>query len=70
MNIEISQFWSIILTVTLLVLPVIALTHMHGRQYKGRNKLIWVLIILFLPFFGALLYFILGKKYRRENPLD
>ena len=28
------------------------------------NKLIWLLVILFVPFFGALLYFIIGRKQR------
>lgn len=57
------------LMVALLVLPVLALTHMLQHNYRGRHRLIWVLIILFLPFFGSILYFIMGKRYRRHNPL-
>lgn len=56
------------LMVALLVLPVLALIHMVQQNFRGRHRLIWVLIILFLPFFGAILYFIMGKRYRRHNP--
>ncbi|MGM0390759.1 MAG: PLDc N-terminal domain-containing protein [Bacteroidota bacterium] len=52
----------------LLILPVMAIIHMLQHEFNPRNKLIWILIIIFLPFFGAILYFILNKRYRRENP--
>ncbi|MGM1055596.1 MAG: PLDc N-terminal domain-containing protein [Bacteroidota bacterium] len=45
-----------------------AIIHMLQHEFNPRNKLIWILIIIFLPFFGAILYFILNKRYRRENP--
>lgn len=54
--------------VALLVLPAIAIFHMLQNGYKGRTRLIWILIILFLPFFGPILYFIMVKRYRRNNP--
>lgn len=52
----------------LLILPIIAITHMLQYEFNPRNRLIWILIIVFLPFFGAILYFIMNKWYRKENP--
>ena len=69
MFLDINQIYWQSLLIAILVLPVLALVHMLRNDFKGRHKLIWVLIILFLPLFGAILYFILGKRYRRENPL-
>ena len=28
----------------------------------GPNKLVWILVIILLPFLGTILYFILGKS--------
>lgn len=52
----------------LVVFPAIAITHMLEHEHNRRNRLIWILIIIFLPFFGSILYFILNKIYRKENP--
>jgi hypothetical protein len=62
-----SVVWTSLM-VGLLVLPVLALIHMLQHDYRGRHRLVWVLIIVFLPFFGSILYFIMGKRYRRHNP--
>jgi len=69
MLLDINQIYWQSLLIAILVLPVLALVHMLRNDFKGRHRLIWVLIILFLPLFGSILYFILGKRYRRENPL-
>lgn len=68
MNLEISSAAYVLLMVALLLLPALALFHMLQNNYRGRTRLIWVLIIVFLPFFGSLLYFIMVKRYRRHNP--
>lgn len=68
MLLDINNFYWQSLMVAILVLPVIALVHMLRNDFKGKQRLVWVLIILFLPLFGSILYFIMGKKYRKENP--
>lgn len=57
-----------IFSAALIILPIVALIHLFKNEIKGRNKLIWILIIIFLPFFGSILYFIMGKRYREVNP--
>lgn len=34
------------------------------------TKLIWVLVAIFVPFLGVLLYFIIGRNQRMLNPED
>ncbi len=70
MFLEINMLFWQLLMLALLVLPALALTHMLQNNFRGRHRLIWVLIIIFMPFFGSILYFIIGKRYRRFNPLQ
>ncbi|MBX2913711.1 MAG: PLDc N-terminal domain-containing protein [Cyclobacteriaceae bacterium] len=58
--------WLIIALVFLL--PVFALIDILRHQFKGANdKLIWVVVVLFLPMFGSILYFIIGRSQRLTN---
>ncbi|WP_421893579.1 PLDc N-terminal domain-containing protein [Marinoscillum sp.] len=51
-----------------LVLPGIiwlwALIDALRNEFNGSNKLVWILLILFLPFLGALLYLVIGRNQR------
>ena len=57
--------WQIILTLIILLvfilLPIIALIEVLRNEFTGSNKLIWVLVILLFPLFGAILYFAIGR---------
>lgn len=54
-----------------LILPLIALIDIIRSNFKDKNdKLIWVLILLFLGIIGAILYFIVGKKQKLEPPIN
>ena len=33
-----------------------------AKNTDGVHKLMWVIVVLFVPFFGSLLYFIMGRK--------
>ena len=57
-------FWTIFSTL-ILVLPLIALFNILKSTFKdSTTKLIWVLIIIFVPVAGPILYFLIGKKQR------
>lgn len=46
-----------------LLLPLIAIIDIVRSNFPDNTeKLIWVLIVLFFPIFGSVLYFILGGK--------
>ncbi|MBS2098755.1 PLDc N-terminal domain-containing protein [Carboxylicivirga linearis] len=61
--------WIIILAIFLfvLLLPLIALINILNHEFTGNNKIIWVLIVLFLPFLGSVLYFAMGKNQKITN---
>ena len=49
----------------LFLLPIIALVDVIRSDFRGSNdKLIWVIVILFLNVIGALLYLVMGRKQR------
>ncbi|WP_130734507.1 PLD nuclease N-terminal domain-containing protein [Flavobacterium sp. J27] len=47
-----------------ILLTVIALVDILSNEFKGNNKVIWVLVVLLSNFFGALLYFTIGRKQK------
>ena len=60
--------WQIILilvTVFLGILPtIIALIDILKNEFKGYNKIVWILVVLFTNFFGAILYFLIGREQK------
>ena len=58
------------LLITLLVIlfiflfPLLALISVLMNDFQGNEKIMWVLIIIFLPFLGSLLYFLIGRDKR------
>lgn len=50
------------------LLPLIALIDIIRNEFRGSNdKVIWVIIVLFIPFLGCLLYFLIGRNQRVTN---
>jgi len=45
-----------------LLFPLLALISVLKNDFPGNDKIIWVLVIIFLPFFGSLLYFMVGRS--------
>jgi len=52
------------LMILALILPIIALIDILRNDFKGNNKLIWILVILFTSLLGVLLYFKFGTKQK------
>jgi len=48
----------------IILLPIMALISVLMNEFKGNDKIMWVLIIIFLPFLGSLLYFLVGRSRR------
>ncbi len=44
--------------------PLLALIDVATGRFEGNDKIVWVLLIIFLPFLGALLYFLIGRDKR------
>ena len=51
----------------LLLLPLMALVDVVRSEFRGQNdKVIWVIVILFLNIIGAALYFFIGRNQRKS----
>jgi hypothetical protein len=48
----------------IILLPLAALISVLTSEFQGNDKIIWVLIIIFLPFLGSVLYFLIGRDRR------
>jgi hypothetical protein len=54
--------WQIIL---ICILPtIIALINIVRNEFTRNNKIVWLLVVLFGNFLGAVLYFIIGRKQK------
>lgn len=54
-----------IFIIPVLLFPLIALIDILRSNFKGSNdKIIWVIVVLILPFVGSLLYFLIGRNQR------
>ncbi len=60
----VGLFGLLILVILFLLIPLIALVDVLRNEFTGSNKLIWVLLIIFLPFLGAFLYLLIGSKQK------
>jgi len=45
--------------------PLAALISALTGNFPGNEKILWVVVILFLPFLGSLLYVLIGLNNRR-----
>ena len=45
-----------------LILDIIAIVRVVQSRNSSGYKLLWILLILFLPVLGMILYFVLGSK--------
>ncbi len=63
--------WQLILILVVLflaILPtIIALVDILKSEFKGNNKIVWILVVLFANFFGAILYFLIGREQKITN---
>ncbi|HEX8334364.1 MAG TPA: PLDc N-terminal domain-containing protein [Segetibacter sp.] len=57
-------FWTLFITV-MFIIPLIALISLLRSTFKDSlTKLIWLLVILFVPLVGSILYFVIGRNQR------
>ena len=55
----------LILVIALGFLPtILAIIDILKNEFKGRYKIFWLLVVLFMNLFGAILYFLIGKEQK------
>lgn len=60
------MIWQIIVFITL-VFWVFCIIDVLRNSFNGNDKLIWILVLLFVPFLGPFLYLLIGRKKRLIN---
>jgi len=66
----IAGSWQILIILIILVgllLPIIALIDILRNEFTGSNKIIWVLVVIFFPLLGTLLYFAIGTQQKIKS---
>jgi hypothetical protein len=57
-------FLTLFVILFIILLPLMALISVLTNEFQGNDKIMWVLIIIFLPFLGSVLYFLIGRDRR------
>lgn len=55
---------TLLVVLFIFLLPLLALISALMSDFRGNDKLLWVVIILLLPFLGSVLYFLIGRNQR------
>ena len=59
-----GEFLFIFIILFVPILIISALVDILRNEFKGNNKIVWILVVLFLPFLGSLLYFGIGRRQK------
>ena len=51
-----------------LLLPILAIIDILTSEFKGNDKIVWLLVVIFLSFFGAILYLVIGREQKIKKP--
>ncbi|MEQ9403105.1 MAG: PLDc N-terminal domain-containing protein [Cyclobacteriaceae bacterium] len=54
--------WQLFLIILIFALPIGCIIHIITRNFRGGDKIVWAITILFIPILGAILYLLLGRK--------
>lgn len=60
-NIGAGEIILLLILIVPIVLWLIALIDILKSNFNGNNKLVWIVVVIFLPILGAILYFLIGK---------
>ncbi|HAT71036.1 PLD nuclease N-terminal domain-containing protein [Croceibacter atlanticus] len=48
---------------------IYSLVDILRHEFRGNNKIVWIIVVLMLPLLGVFLYFLLGKKQQSARVL-
>ena len=48
---------------------IYSLVDILKHEFRGNNKIVWIIVVLMLPLLGVFLYFLLGKKQQSARVL-
>ena len=59
--------WQLGIILLVLLFPILALVSVLKNDFPGNERIIWILLIIFLPILGAILYFLIGRNKRLKK---
>jgi pilus assembly protein TadC len=57
------MFWQLFLII-ILFFWIFCIVDVLRNSFNGNDKLVWILVLLFVPLLGPFLYFFMGRKKR------
>jgi hypothetical protein len=64
-NIGMPEIIVILILVILLLIPFLLLIDILRSDFKKEsNKIVWIIMVIFLPVLGFLLYLVIGRKQK------
>lgn len=64
---QIETIW-IVLTAVLLLVELWAINRVRKAEGKSTNKLLWIVVIVFVPLIGVVAWALAGPKHTDHNP--
>jgi succinate dehydrogenase/fumarate reductase cytochrome b subunit len=64
---QIETIW-IVLTAAHLLVELWAINRVRKGEGKSSNKLVWIVVIVFVPLFGLIAWALAGPKHTDHNP--
>lgn len=61
---EVFVLFMLIIFLAIFIIWLIALIDILRSEFTGYNKIIWILVVLFVPLLGAILYFAIGRRQK------
>jgi hypothetical protein len=58
----IGLVFAVFIVVCVCFLWIIALVDILRSEFEGNDKVVWVLVVVFFPFLGSILYFLIGRS--------
>lgn len=59
-----SILFVLVLGLLFLVLFIYCLVDILNNQFKDNEKVVWIVLVVLLPFIGSILYLAIGKKHK------
>ena len=69
MGLGIIWIVTILISIVSFVLWLWALIDILKSDFNGSEKIIWLLVVFFLPLLGFILYFFIGRKQKIKKDL-
>jgi hypothetical protein len=58
----------IVLAAVLVLIELWAINKVRKAEGKSSNKLVWIVVIVFVPLFGLIAWAVAGPKHTHPNP--